>query len=268
LRIQKPLRELSVSEILYQTFNLYGSRFTQFLLPFLVAGIVIGVINAIFQWYYLMPLAEKIQNMSLVTPTRETLAVLLSLLADLIVVTLFLSIVTWVINTIVHGVAVKFASDAVEKGHASLREGLSAALSRLGSLFGAGLVTGILIFLGLLLLIVPGILIAIMFSLVVPAIMIDRKGVFESLGRSQKLVSKRWGKTFVLLLLIGIIFLLVSSITSLIVSSVTSALTTPLEAASPVVSSLIMALVAPILPIATTLLYYSMVARETPSSQK
>jgi len=94
-----------------------------------------------------------------------------------------------------------------------------------------------------------------MFSLVVPAIMIEQKGVFESLGRSRKLVSNRWGKTFILLLLVGIIIL--------VVSGVTGALTTPFGLVGSIVSNLITTLVIPILPIATTLLYYSMAARET-----
>jgi len=251
---------LSVSEILSQSFDLYASRFAQFFLPFLIAGIVTGVPNALVQWWYLMPLVEKARSITPATPPREAIALLFSLLAVTLAVAFLLGILTWVINTVVHGIAVKFASDVAEKGHASLRESFSMALSRLGPLLVAGLVSGILIILGLLLLIIPGIIIAIMFSLVVPAIMIEQKGAFESLGRSRKLLSKRWGKTFVLLLLIGIIFLIASGIIGL--------LTTSLGATGTFVSSLATAFVAPISPIATTLLYYSMVARETPPPQK
>lgn len=256
MSIQKPQRELSVSEILSQSFDLYASKFTRFFLPFLIAGIVTGVLSAIVQWGYLMPLAEKAQSITPATPPREAIAFLFSFFAAVFVVVLLLGILTWVVNAFVQGIAVKFVSDIVEKGHASLRESFSMTLSRLGSLLVAGLVSGILIILGFLLLIVPGIILSIIFSLVVPAVVIEQKGAFESLGRSRKLVSNRWGKTFVLLLLIGIIFLVVGGVIGL--------LTTSLGAAGTVVSSLVTAFVAPISPIATTLLYYSMVARETP----
>jgi len=218
---------------------------------------VTGVLNAIVQYWYLMPLVEEAQKIiTPATPPSEVIAWLFAFLATVIVFAILLGIVTWIINTIVSGTVVKFASEAVEKGHASLRESLDMALSRLGSLLGVGLVTGILITIGFFLFIVPGIILAIMFSLVVPSIMIEQKGVFESIGRSKKLVSNRWGKTFVLLLLIGIIIFTVTVLTNV--------LTAPFGAASLIVSSLIAALVVPILPIATTLLYYSMVAREIP----
>jgi len=255
LSIKKPSRELSIDEVLSQTFDLYSSRFAQFFLPFFVVGVGTGVFNAIVQWWYLMPIAEKIRSITPATPTRENILLLLPLLAVVVVVAILLGIITWVVNTVVNGTAVKFASDTVEKGHASLRESLNITLSRLGSLLGVGIVSGILVILGLLLLIVPGVILAIMFSLVVPAIMIEQKGVFESLGRSRKLVSNRWGKTFILLLLVGIIIL--------VVSGVAGALMASFGLAGSIVSNLITTLVIPILPIATTLLYYSMAARET-----
>jgi hypothetical protein len=260
LSIQKPSRELSIDEILSQTFDLYGSRFIQFFLPFLITGIVTGVLNAIVQWWYLMPLTEKIQNITPATPLEDIITWLITLLPALIAVSILVGIATWIISTIVSGAVVRFTSDLMEKGHANLRESLCISLSRLASLLGASIVSGILIALGFLLFIVPGLILTAMFSLVVPVIMIEQKWCFESLGRSKKLVSKRWGKTFFLLLLVGVIFMIVGGITGL--------LTTFLGPAGTVVISLVTAFVAPISPIATTLLYYSMVAREPPPPQK
>ena len=178
----------------------------------------------------------------------------------MIAVAILVGTVTWVIGTIVNGAVVKFASDTIEKGHASLKEGLGISLSRLASLLGASIASGILIAVGFLSFIVPGIILIVMFSLVVPVIMIEQKWCFESLGRSKKLVSKRWGKTFVLLFLIEIIFGIVSSPIGL--------LTTFFGAVGTIVSSLVMSFVMPIMPIAITLLYYSMVARETSPPQR
>lgn len=258
--IQKPFGELSIDQILSQTFDLYRLRFKQFFLPFLVTGILTGVLYAIVQWQYVMPMAERIRSITPATTPQEIIAWLVTFLPALIVVTISVGIVTWVVSIIVIGITVKFASDTLEKGNASLRESLDIVFSRLASLLGANIVSGVLIGLGLFLFFVPGMILGIMFSLAVPVIMIEQKWCFESLGRSKKLVSKRWGKTFVLLIMVGIIVGIVGGIASL--------LTTSLGAASTFVTSLTTAFVAPISPIAITFLYYSMVARENLPSKK
>lgn len=124
------------------------------------------------------------------------------------------------------------------------------------SLLAVSIITGILIIIGLIAFVVPGIILAIMFSLVVPAIIIENVGALESLSRSRLLVSHRWLKTFGLLLLLYIIIGIVSALLGVI--------TTPFGLASPLVSSILTAFIQPILPIGLTLYYYSMIARATP----
>jgi uncharacterized protein YybS (DUF2232 family) len=150
--------------------------------------------------------------------------------------------------------AIKCTSDILEKGSSTIQEGFSFAVSKLVSLVGVSIISGILIIVGLFLFYVPGIIFMIMFSLAVPVVVIERKGVFESLGRSRKLVSHRWGKTFVLLLIIGMVLVAVSWISTVV--------TNPFGNARWIVGSVITAFVTPIFPIATTFLYYSMIARE------
>jgi len=112
----------------------------------------------------------------------------------------------------------------------------------------------------MLLFFIPGIIITIMFSLIMPTIIVEQKGTFESLGRSRKLVSNRWLKTFALLLIVYIILGMVTGIVNLIA--------TPLNVTYPninlIITSIISSFVAPIFPIAITYLYYAMVAREIP----
>ena len=57
-----------------------------------------------------------------------------------------------------------------------------------GTLLAAGLLAGLGIVIGLALLIAPGLLLATWWALIVPAIVLERKGVFESFGRSRELV--------------------------------------------------------------------------------
>lgn len=118
----------------------------------------------------------------------------------------------------------------------------------------ATLIKWMLIVLGFLALIVPGIILAMMFYLVVPVIIIENAGALESLSRSRRLVSNRWFKTFILSLIVIIIVFFVSFVGNLIGS--------PFGAFGWLVSSIIAAFVRPILPISTTVYYYSMAGRE------
>jgi hypothetical protein len=158
------------------------------------------------------------------------------------------------------GIVTKCASDQIEKSTSTLGASINFTMSKLPSLLIAQLVIGILTVIGLFLLFIPGIIITIMFSLIVPAIIVEQKGAFESLGRSRRLVSNRWLKTFALLLILGIIVVVVTVVVNL--------LATPLNFTYPnsnlIITSIASSFVAPISPIALTYLYYAMVTKEIP----
>jgi len=262
--LEKPSRELFVGEIISQTFQLYTTRFILFFLPFLVAGLITGIFSSALFLYLPLPPSP---------PPSASPTVVFQWLGDffraLLVIVVLGGIVSWIINSIATGMAVKSASDIMEKGGGTLQESLSSVMSRLASLLVASLITGILVFIGFLLFVVPGIILMIMFSLIVPAIIIEQKGPFESLGRSSKLVSHRWLNTFAVLLIAGLIVGVISGIASVIVFpfGFVGFTPSPFEFSSTLalrilVSSVVTSLVSPILPIATTLLYYSMLAKE------
>ena len=69
------------------------------------------------------------------------------------------------------------------------------AFSRLGGLIGLALLIAIVVGVGFLLLIIPGIILAVFLAMAVPAFIIERKGVTESMSRSWQLVSKLTGGT-------------------------------------------------------------------------
>ena len=57
-----------------------------------------------------------------------------------------------------------------------------------------------------------GVIIFIMFSLIIPSIIVEHKSAFESLGRSGRFVSDRQLKTFALLLIVGTIAAVTSGV--------------------------------------------------------
>jgi uncharacterized membrane protein len=249
--IQKPAHELSLEEILRWTFTLYSRNFTTFLIPFLAAALVIGSLGAVVSNFATTAVAnipepgaspEEIQNW------------LWSFMAAMLAIVFIMGIISWIISTVVNGVCVKCAAELIEKGKASLTEAFNFTVYKLVSLLAAALITVILIGLGLLALIVPGIILLIMFSLVVPAIMIEEIGALDSLSRSRRLVSYRWLKTFALLLIVYLAVIFVSYIGNLIGQ--------PLGSFSTLVGSVAAAFIQPIIPISLTVYYYAMVAKE------
>lgn len=255
MNFQKPSHELSIGEILSLTLNLYLAKFLQFFLLFLIAGIITGFST------YAITLSFPLPTPPSATPSYEELIEwLFAFFSAIIRWGIFLGLVSWIVGTITSGVAIKYASDHIEKGSSNFGVSSKFAMSKLPSLLVAQLVVGILTIIGLLLFIVPGIIFAIMFSLVIPAIVIEQKDALESLGRSRRLVRKRWLKIFALFLILGIIIL--------IVNGVAGVLALPFSPIHPLVeqlvTSVLSAFVTPIYPIAITYLYYAIVAREIP----
>ncbi len=262
--VTKPSRELSVGEILSSTFNLYRSRFLQFFLPFLVAGIITGISTYAITSAFPIPEPPAIPASPTTTFYYEELIPwFLSLISTTIAIVVLSALVYWIVGTTVSGIVIKHASDQIEKDTSSLSLSLNFALSKLPSLLAAQFIAGILIALGMLLLIVPGVIVAIMFSLIIPTIIVEQKGALASLGRSRELVRNRWGKTFLLLLVLGIIILIVNGVAYILAG--------PFSAIHPIAisltTSIITAFVSPIYPIAIIHLYYAMTARENPPPQ-
>ncbi len=244
------LRELSIGEILSQTFNLYSRNFVQYVIPFLAAGILTGLVTIAVRSTIIIPAAP-------IHPTSQQLLAWFPTYLAATVTSLFLSgIVSWIASSVTTGIAVKFTSDILERGQANLQTAFNFTLLKLLSLLAASIITGILIVLGFIAFVVPGLIIALMFSLIYPAIMLEGTGVLGSLSRSRVLVSNRWQKTFGLLLLLGIIVAIFNGVFVLIAF--------PFGVVSPLISGILTALITPIFAIAITLYYYSMKARTLP----
>jgi len=262
MNVEKPSRELSVEKIISLTFNLYRSKFLQFFLPFLISGIITGIFTYAIISYFPIPEPPAIPTSPSTTFYSEVLVPwLFSLISTVIVIGALSGLVLWIVGTTTTGIVIKNASDQIEKGTSNLGVSFNFVISKLPSLLIAQFVAGILIAIGMIFFIVPGIIIAIMFSLVLPTIIVEQKGAFESLGRSKKLVSNRWVKTFLLALILGIIVLIVNGGATVLAGP----LSTVHPIVNPLITNIISAFVSPIYPIGITYLYYAMIARENPT---
>jgi hypothetical protein len=246
----KPSRELSLGEIISLTFSLYGQRFLPLILPFLIGTAISSVLDTIVFLAFLGWFGD---------------------ISVLIVIVVLVGLISLIIGAVATGTLIKYMADILENRDTSLSISFSFALEKSPSLIGAQILTSIITGIGFLLLIVPGIIFLIWFSLVIPVIIVEQKSVFESLGRSRRLVSNRWEKTFGLLLTFGIIIVVAEWIVGWIVNALVLSLgVVPIYALSMpifpnlVLIGLITSLISPISEIGTTFLYYSMIARQVP----
>lgn len=100
----------------------------------------------------------------------------------------------------------------------TLSETISRVWPRLGPVIGAGLLAGLGIAVGFVLLIIPGLYLLTIWSVIIPSVVLERRGVTESFGRSRELV-KGYGwtvfgvivVTFVIEFIAGIVLGLVLS---------------------------------------------------------
>jgi hypothetical protein len=106
-------------------------------------------------------------------------------------------------------VCFKAVADAYLGVEPDWRRSLRFAVRRLLALVVLAIVYGTVIVIGLLLLVIPGVWLAVAFSVAVPALLLERAGPFAAMGRSFRLVRGRWWATFGTLLvgylLVGIV---------------------------------------------------------------
>jgi hypothetical protein len=98
-------------------------------------------------------------------------------------------IVSLAVSTLYQGMVVGLVDDVRDgrRDH-SIGELMRSVAPVVGTLLGAGILAGIGVAAGFFLLIVPGLILLTIWAVIAPVIVIERKGVFDSFGRSRQLV--------------------------------------------------------------------------------
>jgi hypothetical protein len=197
-------------------------------------------------WRHLVPIAFVVYV--LISLLALLLAVLLGWLGVLAGALIALAGVFWLQGALV------IAVDDVRDGRAdlSIQETLSRVLPRLNTLTLAGLLAALGITVGFLLLIVPGLVLITLWLLIVPAIMLENRGVFGSFGRSRQLVSGQGWNVFGVIVLTVAILLAVNIGVSIVESGLDS------RWGSLLLDIATQTAVAPFLALAWTITYYEL----------
>lgn len=242
-------RELSLGEVIEKTFELYRRDFTKYFVVFAIVGAIIGVVMTIARQVFILPtLPSNPTPQQVYTWLPGFFATLISLIGSIVIVSI-------VFSAIAQGSAIKMASEQIEKRQTDLGRSLRFTASKLPWIWALSIVVSIIVILGFIALIIPGIILAIMYSLALPVLLIENKGVLDSMGKSRQLVSHRWLKTFATFLVLGIIVI--------IASAIVNAITGPLGIAGPAVNGILSAFYQPLFPILMTVYYFSNLARIT-----
>ncbi len=239
-------RKLSVSWIVEETVSFYRDRFTSVFSIFLMFSLATwsvqsytGVAVKGVLGQFNLSIAEVAEHPERVGPLGIQIG--LRLLAIVVV----LAVVLWVLYLLVYGSTIRYTYDTYAMGEASWYESFSKVLPFLPKLFAASIIVGVVVGLGLVLFIVPGVILLLMFVVVPQVIVLEGAGVVESLGRSSRITSGNKTTIFLFILFWMILVMLID----FAVASLVSVRWIP--AASLVES----AAVGPIIPISTTIIY-------------
>ncbi len=251
MAFRRPERELSVTEILSQSVSLYSSKFDLFLVPFLLTTAINSFVS--YALWTFVPALEIPQD------TTQIVSWLVDYLFAVIPVLVATIIVNWVVSTFSNGMVVKMSSEILEGRPATIKVGFDAVVSSLPTLLVSSAVVSVLMVLGMLFFVVPGVIVIIIFCLTVQTIIIERHGVSASLWRSRRLVTHRWSKTFIVLIAVAVLTGVSTSVGRFV-----GGLVVPYDRIiGLVVESIISSLTQPLQPIVLTLFYYSLRAKES-----
>ena len=122
-------------------------------------------------------------------------------------------------------------------------------------MLGLALLLGLGIFAGCLLLLVPGVILAMAWSAALPALVLENRGVFEAFGRSAALTRKRRWSIFLLSFLVGIVVLVAETVLFAIFGGFNGIVSGHANAASTVLSSLLSVVTVPFGAVMNTTLF-------------
>ena len=132
-------------------------------------------------------------------------------------VAMFLSgLIMMVISALVQGALTRATVSANEGQRASFGESLSSGLQVVFPLIGLSILWALGVGIGFVLLIVPGIILLMMWSVAVPSLVVERQGVFAAFRRSSQLTKGARWKIFGLSLVLLVIYWLLSIIVTFV----------------------------------------------------
>ena len=210
-------RSVSIGRIFSRTFGVMGDNpLVVFGISLVLSGIPVGIFNGFFR----QALGQAVENgLSAATAMQSGLGFLVAMLLQ------------WLVMGCITRATVAYSQGE----RASVGDCFSVTLPRLLPIFVVSILAALGIGLGFLLLIVPGVILACMWAVVVPVLLAEKTSIFGAFSRSSALTKGARWKILGLFLLVGLIFWGINLAAGLISGIVLgAAFTNPLVATQPI----------------------------------
>lgn len=248
------LRPLSTSELLDRTFHLYRNNFLVFAGIAALPQLVVLALQLAFSGLVFTGVLGSVGGFMLASSGA----------IFLIAVSSFIAV------EIAHAATVMAVSNLHLERPATIALAYAAARSSLLRVIGITIAVAIALGVGFMLLIVPGVYLALAWSLTIPVTVLEGGGLNASTRRSKSLTQGSKGRIFVIYLLIIVLVWVVSTLIQLLLllplrafaihdASTSTALSYALQSAGGFLST---CLVGPLATIALTLIYYDQRVRK------
>ena len=250
-----PFEPMSIGQILDRTFILYKNHFVRFLAVVAVVQVPLALVSIL--------ITTGLHSTLLAGDAGPDLSagVLVAGIVGLVVTFLLLIIAQQLAN----GALIKAISESYLGGDASVGQCYAAVLPRLLTLLLASFAVGILVLVGLVFCIVPGVILMLLFAVVTPVIVVEDAGVSSAMSRSKALVSGNMGKVFAVVFVAGLIVWIMNYVSQKVGVFVgVRAVSSPTAAAfvAGLVAMVGQLLAVPISATAVVLLYYDLRIRK------
>jgi len=179
---------MSSGQILDRVFRLYKGNFVRFIAIVAIIKVPLALLTMIW----------------LVTGGLSTIGLIVGPLA-----LAFLGIVG---QSLCSGALMKSVSESYLGNEVTVSESYRFILPKLGTLVWASILVGLIVAVGFLLLVVPGVIFMLWYYLAIPAIVLEGLKARRGMGRSRLLVKGNLGKVFVIGLVVFLIGLIVGSV--------------------------------------------------------
>jgi len=253
-------RKISVLEILDKSFSVYFAKMEMFYAIFLILNIINAVlVHAITDFIPSLSVPSELPGGVLSWLVNYGVSAIMAFSISILII--------WLITNFGNSIVIGCVSEILEGRRVEITKNLKMTFHLSGRLLMVSLVVGALVVLGFILLIFPGLIMAIIFSLSTPVMVIERLGALDSLRRSKEMSDNMWWKIFLLLAALFAMFVLsylVAEALSIILYRYYRQILV-----RHVIRILLITLVEPLYPISITHLYYGLrwqrVARPLPS---
>lgn len=235
---------MTAGVLLDRAFRLYTGNFS----------LMLGIVAAAYVPFYLIMLVLESSLGGLRTRTLE----LSTLLFQLVFLILWASIAFPVAS----GATTYAISERYLGNHVTIGEALRRGLSHFWPLSIAQITATIRVIFGFMLLIIPGILWMLSYSLIVPAIVVEGQRALPSLRRSRDLIKGYRGKAFCIVLVVNLLQVVLAGGVNMIAGLLFSSESAGGAVLGSALNNLLSIFLTPLGIIAAILLYYDMRIRK------